>query len=201
MRAATVEGSDEIILEALSRLKGISRIALLAGEDRRKVLEIEEEAEAKSLMGLGKVINAGVRAVIECDRVYVALTNMEFNWGYRPNLLMKKGGDTVGEEVTDEETIERLSKDKNNWFMHKNFVVFKDKVSFPQDVMKKICHFEIPYHPAPPDWCLADQADFEIETLIYGSPSTACDIFLKSRYFEGTDERGSGTILIGVNLK
>jgi hypothetical protein len=185
---------DELILEALKRVKGLNQVVPLADEDRETVLAIEDEVETKSLLGLGKVINSGVRGVLECDWVYIGLTNMEFDWACRANLVMKKGEDVVGEEVTDQTIIDRLSADKNVWFLHKNFVVYKDKVSFPQDVMKKICYFEIPCHPA--DWPVGLQC----HSVVYGSPSTPCDVFLKNRYFQGADVKGVGTVLIGIKL-
>jgi hypothetical protein len=190
----TRQQGDELILEALKRVQGIEEVVPLADEDRETVLAIEDEVETKSLMGLGKVINSGVRGVLECDWVYVGLTSMEFDWACRANLLMKKGDDVVGEEVTDKDTIDRLSCDKNVWFLHRNFVVYKDKVSFPQDVMKKICYFEIPCHPA--NWPVG----LECHSIVYGSPSTPCDIFLKNQYFQGEDIKGVGTVLIGIKL-
>lgn len=190
--------ADEFIHEALVRVKGITNVAPFADEDRERVIEIEQEAEEKSLLGLGKVVNSGIREVLACDWIYAALTDMEFDWSCRPNLLMKKGDEIVGEEVTDAETIERLAAQKNVWFMHKNFVVYRDRVTFPQDIMKKICYFEIPCHPA--DWCVVDEKKLECHSIIYGSPSTPCDVFLKKQYFEGVDTQGSGTVLVGIKL-
>jgi hypothetical protein len=143
------------------------------------------------------VINVGVREVLDCDLIYVALTGMEFDWCC-PNLIMKKDLEIVGEEIRDEETISRLSKDKNVWFMHKNFVIYKDKVSFPKDVMNKNCHFEIPTHFDK--WRVLDNEELDYDSIIYGSPSTPCDVFLKEKYFDGADASGLGTILIGVRL-
>lgn len=190
--------ADELILRALSRVKGITKAMPFADEDRRKVVDIEREAEAKSLMGLGKVVNAGVREVVECDWIFVALTDMNFEGGNGPNLVMKKGNDVVGEEVIDKETISRLADDKNVWFIHRNFVVYKDRVTFPQDVMNKTCFFEIPSHPA--DWFIVENGELQYNSIVYGSPSTPCDIFLKERYFQGVDVKGSGTVLVGVRL-
>lgn len=190
----TREQEEELILAALRRVRGIAEVVPLADDDRQQVYAIEQEAEEKSLLGLGKVINAGVQGVLECDWVYVALTDTDFDWTCHPNLLMKKGDEVVGEEVTDKATIDRLAANQNVWFLHKNFVVYKDKVSFPQDVMKKICYFEIPCHPA--QWPVGIQC----HSIVYGSPSTPCDVFLKKKYFQGRDERGSGTVLIGIKL-
>lgn len=104
----------------------------------------------------------------------------------------------MGEEVIDKETISRLADDKNVWFIHRNFVVYKDRVTFPQDVMNKVCYFEIPSHPA--DWFIVENGELQYNSIVHGSPSTPCDIFLKERYLQGVDVKGSGTVLIGVRL-
>jgi hypothetical protein len=182
---------------ALRSGKGIQDVGPLRSEDRQKVLSLEEEAEKRSLMGLGKVVNAGVREVLQFDSVYVALTNMEFEWGCHPTLVLMKGDQRVGEEVYDEAVIAELSKDPNAWFMHKNFVIHKDLVSFPQDIMQKICHFELPGLPA--DWLSMNAEDGMHSNVRYANPSTLCDVYLKEHYFDNTDKQGLGTILIGVN--
>ena len=185
------------IQQALAKVKGILDFYPIQSEDRSKILALEEEAEKRSLMGLGKVINAGIREVLQFDSVYVALTNMEYNWGHCSALVLKKGARLVGESIYDEAVIAKLSQAPNVWFMHRNFVIYKDLVSFPKDIMEKICHFEIPGLPG-------DQLDISTEDDIhteirYGIPSTYCDIHLKELYFEGRDEQGLGTLLIGVN--
>jgi hypothetical protein len=94
--------------------------------------------------------------------------------------------------------MDRLANQKNVWFMHKNFVVYKDKICFPQDIMKKICHFEIPCLPA--EWCVLDEGSLQCHSIVYANPATPSDVFLKEQYFSRLDERGLGTILIGVKL-
>jgi len=141
------KAADAVVISALKNAKGIGEARPLLFEDRQKIMDIELDAENRSLMGLGKVVNTGIRDVMECHLIYVALSNMDFDWGC-PTLVLKKGQEVVGEEVRDEEVIVSLSNQKNVWFMHKNFVVYKDKISFPQDIMKKICQFETPSLPA-----------------------------------------------------
>jgi hypothetical protein len=187
---------DEAMIKALSKGKGIVRVCPFPDEDRRKVLEIEQEAEKKSLMGLGKVINSGVMEVLNCDLIYVALTNMDFHWGSYPSLVLKKGQEVVGEMVYDKEVIARLSNQENVWFMHQNFFIYKDKVSFPQDLVKKICHFETPCLPA--EWCVVENDELQCHRVIYAIPAVPCDLYLKKQYFNGLEEKGFGTIVVGV---
>lgn len=190
---------DRIIIASCKKTPGILEAFPLRDEDRSQILRIEKDAEERSLMGLGKVVNVGVTEVLKCESVYVALTNMDFDWGPHPSIILKKGEEIVGEEVRDKAAIERLSEQGNVWFMHRNFVVYKDKLSFPQDIMKKICYFEIPCLPA--QWCTTDSQDLHCELIIYANPATPTDIFLKEHYFQGIDEKGLGTILVGVVLK
>jgi hypothetical protein len=190
--------ADIVMIASLKKVKGIVDVSPLSEKDKQKVITIEADAEKQSLMGLGKVINIGVREVLTFDLVYVALMDEEFQHGGGPFLILKKGEEVVGEEVKDEEVIARLSKKENVWFIHKNFVVYKDKISFPQDIMKKVCHFEIPSFPA--EWRVLEGSDFSYRSIIYAIPTTPTDIFLKNSYFEGLDQWGLGTILIGVKL-
>ena len=141
-----MEANDRLrnkVREILKGVKGIENAYAIHPGDLGKILSLEEEAEKRSLMGLGKVVNSGVREVLEFDAVYVALTSMEFEWGRYPTLILKKGDQLVGEEIYDEAVIAELSKDANAWFMHKNFVIYKNLVSFPQDIMQKMGHFLI----------------------------------------------------------
>ena len=82
---------DRIMTIALKNVKGIVKAGLFSSDDRRKMLDIEQEAEKNAFMGLGSVINSGVREVLNSEMIYVALTSMEFSWGGHASLVMKKG--------------------------------------------------------------------------------------------------------------
>ena len=190
--------ADTVMIACLKKVKGIVDVSPLSEKDKQEVITIESEAEKQSLRGLGKVISVGVWEVMTFDLVYVALMDVEFQVAGGPSMILKKDEEVVGEMVSDEETLAKLSKKENVWFIHKNFVIYKDKISFPHDIMKKLCHFEIPSFPA--EWCVLEGIDFSYRSIIYARPTTPTDIFLKNSYFEGLDEWGSGTILIGVKL-
>jgi len=189
--------ADAVVIVALKKVKGILDAAPFSEKDSEQVLSIEEEAEKHSLMGLGQVANTGIREVLNCDLIYVALTNKEFVWG-SPSLVLTKGDEVVGEEIEDEEAIARLKQMDNVWFMLDDFVIYKDRISFPQDMIKNACCFSMPCLPA--DWCVFEGSDFSCNCVIYANPATPTDLFLKDKYFNGIDEHGLGTILIGVKL-
>lgn len=190
------EKIDEVMIAALGNVTGIVEARPLPAEAFPPILEKEIEAEKRSLMGLGKVVNTGVRDILNFDLVYAALTSKEFDWGCHSALLLKKGRETVGQEVRDETALAELAKEKNVWFLHKNFVVYKDRISFPGDIMNKICTFEIPCLPA--EFCMLDDDQFQCQSINFASPSVLCDLYLKEQYFKGENVADLGTILIGV---
>lgn len=199
---------DAQIQQRLAAVKGILTVCPLRPADRSEVLRLEDEAEKRSLMGMGKVVNSGIRKALQYDLVYVALTSMEFSWGHCSSLILKKGDKLVGEDIYDEELLAKLADSPNAWFLHRNFVVYKDLISFPKDIMKKICHFEIP--GVEVDWLPNDQKNGLHFDVWHGSPSTYCDVHLKENYFagylrekcfDGVKEQGIGTILIGVSVQ
>jgi hypothetical protein len=187
---------DRVMISALHNVKGIVNSRPLPTEEHPRILEKELEAEKRSLMGLGKVVNAGVREILNHDWVYAALTSMDFDWGCYSTLVLKKGQEIVGQETRDKAVLAELANKKNVWFLHKNFVVFKDRVSFPGDIMNKICHFEIPCLPA--EFCTLGDDQIQCQSINFASPSVLCDLYLKEQYFDSENVAELGTILIGV---
>ncbi|MCF8025244.1 MAG: methylamine methyltransferase corrinoid protein reductive activase [Desulfobacteraceae bacterium] len=192
------EDIDRTMLPALKRVPGLKSVWILSAEDFKSVFQKEQEAEERSLLGLGKVVNTGVKKVLASQRVYVALTTMAFDWGCHATLVLKKGDEMVGEQVRDETRLAELSTRKDVWFMHKNFVIYKNKINFPRDIVKKVCHFEIPCLPA--GFCIPENDRMKHYSIVFATPSMLGDIFLKNRYCAGVDEKGTGTILVGVQL-
>lgn len=187
---------DGLMIAALHNVKGIVNSCPLPTEDHPRILEKELEAEERSLMGLGKVVNAGVRKILNHDLVYVALTSKDFDWGCYSTLLLKKGQEIVGQEIRDKAVLAELANKKNVWFLHKNFVIYKDRISFPGDIMNKICTFEIPCLPAK--FCMLGDDQLQCHSINFASPSILCDLYLKEQYFDGEKVTELGTILIGV---
>jgi hypothetical protein len=187
---------DKVMISALRNVKGIVNSCSLPNDDHPRILEKELEAEERSLMGLGKVVNTGVREILNHDLVYAALTSKDFDWGCYSTLLLKKGQEIVGQEIRDKAVLAELANNKNVWFLHKNFVIYKDRISFPGDIMNKICTFEIPCLPA--EFCMLGDDQLQCHSINFASPSILCDLYLKEQYFDGENVTELGTILIGV---
>lgn len=185
--------SDDRILVCVRSIKGIVAAFSLDEADRFQLLDIEAEAEKKAFMGMGMCYNSGVRDVLRCPVVILAITTMDFDWGCQSHLRLMKEDEVVGEEVRDQSKIQDLEGRANVFFLHRNFVIYKDKVDFPRDVVEKKCCFELP----------ALNAEAALPGLdawgnyIFCFPSTHADVFLKKKYYEEKDEWGTGTVLFG----
>ncbi|HMK36347.1 MAG TPA: hypothetical protein VK463_14830, partial [Desulfomonilaceae bacterium] len=144
-------------------------------------------------MGMGMCYNSGIRDVLRCPIVILAITTMDFDWSCQSHMILRKGDEVVGEEVRDPSRIAELEKQANVSFLHKNFVIYRDKVEFPRDIMDKKCCFELP--------ALTQEESLpgltEFGEYLFCFPSTAGDIFLKKTYYEARDEWGTGTVLFG----
>jgi hypothetical protein len=182
-----------IISEFLKKISGIRDVFLLDEADRFELLKIEVAAEKKAFMGMGKMYNSGIRGVLQCPIVFVAITDMNLDWGFQSHMLLMKDDEIVGEEVYDPGKIAELQKKLNVSFLHRNFVIYKDKIDFPRDIVEKKCYFELPA-------CVGDGTFPGVNHFgesMYCFPSTPGDVFLKQRYYESIDERGTGTLVIG----
>lgn len=187
----------ENILASLRSVPGIEALYPMREEDLHRLLDVETEAEKKAFMGLGMCYNSGIREVLRCPSVAVGITTMDFQWGCQSHLLLKKDDDIVGEEISDPDRIAELKQRSDVWFMHRNFVVYKDKVNFPDDIVSKKCCFDIPALHFDDDF----STDEDLKSVVFCFPSTAGDVFLKKTYHAGVDEHGAGTVVFGIPVK
>jgi hypothetical protein len=187
------EISTARLINLLTGVKGIRAASLVENQHKDEIVKIEQDAEERALMGLGKTYNSGLREVLECEIVIAALTDMDFDWSGFCGMQLKKGDQVVGEEIRDPNRIRELSQRSDVYFLHQNFVIYKGRINFPQDIMSKLCQFEFP--SANVDWFSSVDG---VESCIFCNPSTPTDIHIKKAFFSPSDERGVGTILIGV---
>lgn len=181
------------LLAALRNVKGIVAAEILRNADYEPLHALEKQAGNQAIMGLGNVVNTGMSRVLSCRPGFVGLTDMTFDWGCRSALILTKAGRLAGEEMRDEAKLARLQGDPNAWFMHPNFVIYKDRIDFPRDLMKNRCQFEIPALPA--DWWVwPDSGRFERWSAM---PAASTDLYLKKHYFDNPQGEGLGTVLVG----
>ena len=172
--------------------------ACLVYEERSQViLDIEQDAESKSLMGLGKGCqhrssrSPSMRyGLCRPDQygLYPGLSTFFDRQKRRRNRREKKFGTKT---VSLSCPVERMSG-----FFTRILSSIKTKYPFPRISCRKYAILKRRHIPAR--LVHSGGRNTACHTIIYSNPVTPCDIFLKKQYFSGLDEQGLGTILIGI---
>jgi len=172
----------DVIEDVVSRIKsirGVRQVLILTEEDKRRVLELEREAEQRVMMGLGLGDNRGVKVALRCDVVVAFITDAEYEWPPGPNLVLTWKGKVIGEDV-----------------VMGNFVVYKDRVPMPSLIAE-----EPPLAVFPPKPCPEIENVPRIYNAVQGSPSPPADTYLKKRMNTDLRDPRLGTALVGFNLE
>lgn len=194
-RGAEADTVLAALCASLVRQKGVRAAFPLLDRDRNTLRELEDEAGKNAFMGLGRFVNTGVTAALQRRYLFAALTDPQFDWGCKAALSLTVKGVTAGEEVRDPEEIRRLRGRDDVWFMYESFVVYKNRIDYPRDLMSPDCRFETPALPA--DWWEWPPEAAAPDRRIVANPSALSDTYLKKCYFGGADTPGLGTILVG----
>jgi len=188
---------DDIVKNVLSKIKeikGVHQTLVLTEEDRRKTLELEEEAQKHVMMGIGYGNNQGVRTVLQRDVAIAFVTDNEYVWPPGPNLILKWKDRVIGEEVTDPKKLDELKKTEGIALIG-NFAVYKDRMPAVSDMVKMPSTVLFPPKP-----CLEIKEVKGVFDAIQASPCASADDYLKKRMKANLTDQHLGTALIGFNL-
>ncbi|MGQ9759775.1 MAG: hypothetical protein ACUVQ5_04290 [Candidatus Methanomethylicaceae archaeon] len=155
-------------------------------EDRAEVERLEREAEEKVLMGLCKGTNMGVREALNKKVVFVCATDLSLRWPKSSLIRIVCDGETIGEDIYDEERLNRLKNEGN--IVAGNLVFYKDKMLLLKEKRENIRVLMLPLLIP------------ELESLgaIIGSPSPPTDLYLKKKLGITDKDPNLGTIIVGA---
>ncbi|MFX1352134.1 MAG: hypothetical protein ACFFA1_07940 [Promethearchaeota archaeon] len=187
--------SEDIVKEVLSRIsttKGVHQTLVLTDKDRRKILELEEEAEKKVMAGFGYRDNQGIKEALKRDVVIAFITDNDYVWPPGSNLILKWKDEVIGEEVTESQ-IKELKNNRNVVLVGK-FALHKDKMPTASEMAK-----EPPTVLFPPKQPLHLKNLKGVSDTVQGSPCVQTDTYLKKRMDAKLDDVNLGTSMIGFN--
>lgn len=189
--------SEDIVKKVLSKInaiKGVRQALVLTEEDRRKVKELEEEAETHVMMGLGYGENQGIKTALQREVVIAFVTDNNYVWPLGPNLILKWKGRVIGEELTEPQKIEEL-KNKENVVLMGNFALYKDRMPKASDMVKEPSTVIFPPKP-----CSEIKETQDVCDAVQASPCAPTDTYLKKRMSANLGDPRLGTFIIGFNL-
>ena len=186
----------EEVLKSLRECRGVLAMKVLSERDKEKILDVESEVEEKTVFGMCKSLNKGVRGSLQREfTVAMVIQTSAFEYPHHPYMSMICGDQVVGELVNDEKRIEKLKKNPTNLFLWKNFVVYIRKLPRDPEERKKM---RVVYLPREPIQLRGLQ---HLRNSVFGTPSTEGDTLIKSMLCIESKESVLGTCLVGFDIE
>lgn len=186
----------EAVLKALRNCKGVLEARALTEEERRRVLEVEQKAEEKVVFGMCRTLNRGVREALEREyAVALVIDSSEFEYPHHPHMRMVWGDMVVGEQVRDKERIEELKRDRSNFFLWENFVLYMPKLPKGAEERKKLRMVYVERQ------AVQLEGHPYVERSVLGTPSMEGDILIKELLSIHNDKPTVGTCVVGFDLR
>ncbi|XRH75257.1 MAG: hypothetical protein ACO0C9_07115 [Candidatus Methanosuratincola verstraetei] len=179
--------SEDEYASALRRIEGIISVKELTEEEKSEVLKLEEQAEKGVLMGLCRGINIGVREALKKAKVFACATDRCFKWPQSSYIKIVCGEEVIGEDVNEQQRLERLKCEGN--IVAGTLVFYRDKMRLFKDRRDETMVQILPL----------EMGEILGKKVVVGSPSPPADLFLKSRMGIDTGCTGLGTVLIGID--
>jgi len=186
----------ELVLEKLRGCRGFKTLKVLTANERRHILEVEKKAEERIAYGMCRTLNQGIKEAIQRDyTVAVVMDTSIYEYPHHPYVLMVCDDAIVGEQVKDLKRIEELKRDRSNFFLWDNFVIYTQRLPKEQEERHKL---RIVY---PPRETLQLEGITYVEKGTFGTPSTDGDTLVKKLLSFTSNDSVMGTCLIGFNIK
>jgi len=181
----------KLVEKVLLSIPGIIDFRYLDKKHFKEILRLETIVE-KSAIGI-RCFNEGLREVLKRQIVLAIAHLPNLRHPPEPIILWKAGEEIVGEEVWEEEKIERLKKDSNVIFLGKNFILYRDKL-----IRLRKAESMLVYPPVR----FPELEKIElIKDLVSITVSTPADIYIKKKMGWNVNDPKIGTVLIGFNIK
>jgi hypothetical protein len=191
----TKNGQLERVMRTLRECRGVIVARLLSEEEKQTVLDLEKNVEEKVVFGMSKSLNEGVRVTLQMEyTVAMVIQSSIFPYPHHPHVSMRCGDQVVGELITDEGALEELRKNRYNFFLWENFVVYVKRLPKDPEGRRKL---RIVY-PSREAIQLKDLSS--VKSSVFGTPSTEGDALIKRMLDIHSEEGAVGTCLVGFTL-
>lgn len=192
----TTNTGIDSVLRTLLDCKGVLKARILSDEERRRVLDVEENAEEKIAYGMCKTLNQGMRqALTRQYTVALVIDSSQFQYPHHPHMKMIYNDTIVGEQVKDSEKIKELKKDRSNFFLWESFVLYMLKLPKGVEERKKL---RMIYTERP---AVQLEGQSSVEKSVLGTPSMEGDSLVKELLSINSEKPTTGTCMVGFDLK
>jgi len=194
MRLDDIDACLTEAIDVLRRSVGVEGIQFLTSVEKERLLAVEETVEDKIAYGMCKTSNNGLREALRREFTAVLLIDSSiYEYPHHPSMVMAYDGIVVGEQVKDPVKRGELRKDRNNFFLWDEFVVYTLLLPREKDAKQRL---RMVYKPMD-----VNQLDSVkcVDEAVFGTPSTEGDTLLKELMNCGETHTEIGTCVIGFN--
>jgi hypothetical protein len=184
----------DAVQSAIERLKvtpGIVSCWVLPLEDRMPLLRLEGDANHYLTLPGIKIVNEGIRDVIQRRHVVMISHSSALRHPPGPIIVILDGEHVVAEEVWDPECIENLSKDKNSLLLGKNLAFNREALLKARGKNLKLVYKGLPFPELEEVPGIRDVVSVTITVPVH--------LELSKKAGWKPDDPELGTVLIGFN--
>ncbi|MBS7609951.1 hypothetical protein KEJ36_03860 [Candidatus Bathyarchaeota archaeon] len=197
------------IMKRMKEVKGVLWIKPLMNEERKLILEAEEKAEERKVLGGYKPFNASVREALSRGfTMAIAVNSTEFPYDYHPIVKLVQGSIVLGEEIENPEEAARLRAQGGNIFLWNRFVLYSSRIAAMRAKSRMegsserlIAQPRLLYMPKPIEGLPLPR---HIKRLVIGCPSLeghAVLLNILGIEVHGEGRANIGTFLLGFDLE
>jgi hypothetical protein len=186
----------KLVLNSLGSCSGVEALKILTSDERERILELEAEAENSIANNICRTINQGARDALQRDyTVALVIDTSIYELPHHPRMTMIYEDTVVGEGIDDENRIIHLKKDRGNFFLWHNFVIYLKNLPKGREERERLRMIHSPRRATE-----LKGISF-VEKEVFGTPSHTVDVLIKELLSFVSKNPFIGTCLIGFNLK
>ena len=192
-----MDNVDACLDDAVDVLRGcigVKDIQFLTSDEKDRLLAVEVADEKKIAYGMCKTSNKGLKEALRRDFTAVLLIDSSiYEYPHHPYMVMVYDDIVVGEQIKDPVKQEELRKDRKNFFLWDEFVIYTPLLPRDKGAKERL---RMVYKPMEviqldPVHC--------VDMAVFGTPSTEGDTLLKELKNWGETHSDIGTCVIGFN--
>ena len=181
-------------VDVLRGCVGVKDIQFLKPDEKARLLSVEEADEDKIAYGMCKTSNKGLKEALLRDFTAVLLINSSiYEYPHHPYMVMVYDDIVVGEQVKDPAKQEELRKNRKNFFLWDEFVIYTPLLPREKGAKERL---RMVYKPM--EVVQLDSVHC-VDEAVFGTPSTEGDSLLKGMMNWGETHPDIGTCVIGFN--
>jgi hypothetical protein len=186
----------KIVLSTLRSCRGVQTLKVITEDEKKRILQVEKEAEEEIAYAMCKTLNIGIREAIKRESTLAILIDSSlYEYPHHPDMVMLCDNIVLGEQVNDPILIKELRNDKSIFFLWDNFVIYTSRLPKDKKTRERVrmVYKSMNVQQLENIACVKEE--------VFGSPSMKGDMLIRRMLSYGEVSPMIGTCLIGFDIR